>query len=72
MIISSSHTSDQYAFEMLLQSCLASMNDEAKRMPSKIFKLQGRKLEPYVKETLDEKAKGTIFEGSIELIRRVY
>ncbi|WP_409803590.1 hypothetical protein [Algoriphagus sp.] len=47
---------------------LKELSKLATHSPESILKLEGRNFEPLVKEVLDDKAKGTPFEDSIELI----
>jgi hypothetical protein len=68
MIVSVNPEPERSHFTTLLSVTLEELGKLATNSPESILKLEGRNFEPLVKEVLDEKAKGTLFEDSIELI----
>ncbi|EON79242.1 hypothetical protein ADIS_0247 [Lunatimonas lonarensis] len=68
MIVSANPDPSRSEFDLLLRSTVLELNIHAKNASKEVSTLLGRKLEPYVKDLMSEKAKGTPFEGSIELI----
>jgi hypothetical protein len=68
MIVSVNHEPERSHFITLLAVSLEELGKLANDSPKSILDLEGRNFEPLVKEVLDEKAKGTPFENTIELI----
>ncbi|MFN6946659.1 MAG: hypothetical protein ACK4ND_17050 [Cytophagaceae bacterium] len=68
MIISVNSDPDRNEFDLLLGSTISELNIHAQKSSKKVETLLGRHLEPYVKDVMSEKAIGTPFENSIELI----
>lgn len=68
MIISANSMPHQDEFNLLLEMTLTELNVQAKKSSKSISLLFGSKLEPFIKDMLSEKAVGTDFENSIELI----
>ncbi|NCP85393.1 MAG: hypothetical protein GW823_10995 [Bacteroidetes bacterium] len=68
MIVSVNPDPNLREFNLLLSSTISELNLESKKSSEKIANLVGRHLEPFVKDMLTEKAIGTPFENSIELI----
>lgn len=68
MIISVNTDPERNEFDLLLNSTVAELNIHASNSSKKISTLLGRNLEPYVKDVMTSLARGTAFEGSIELI----
>lgn len=68
MIISENAIPGQDEFDFLLLNSLEKLNEFGKTRSEEIKHLGGNKLEPFIKEVMDDLAKGTVFEGSIELI----
>ena len=68
MVVSVNSDSSQIEFNSLLNSTLLELNYLANNPFEKVAELQGRSLEPYVRDVMAELAKGTPFENSIELI----
>lgn len=68
MVISVNPNPHKEEFNSLLESTMNELNKQAKLNASKVSKLTGNKLEPYVKDIMSEFAVGTNFENSIELI----
>ena len=68
MIISLNYEALKSDFESLLSRAIFDLNSNVTNKNDIINKLKGRDLEPFVKDFLDAQAKGTVFEGSIELI----
>lgn len=55
-------------FEELCHGMCRIMNDRAKADPDYYVSKEARNLEPEVKKALDEAARGTLFEGTIEMV----
>jgi hypothetical protein len=68
VIISANPNPSSLEFNLLLDKSLTQLNAQAKKSPKEISLLMGNKLEPFIKEIIEENAIGTIFENSIELI----
>ena len=68
MIISSNPVPSVDEFQKLLDSSITELSRLGSSEADLISKLKGNKLEPYVKEVIEEEAKGTSFQDSIELI----
>lgn len=68
MIISVNSDPNRNEFDLLLGSTISELNIQAQKSSKKVATLLGRRLEPYVKDVMTEKALGTPFENSIELI----
>lgn len=68
MIISANSDASKIEFETLLTSTISELNNHAQKSSKKIATLQGRNLEPFVKDVMTDLAAGTPFENSIELI----
>lgn len=68
MVISVNSDSCQIEFNSLLSSTLLELNVHASNPMKKIAELQGRSLEPFVRDVMANVAIGTSFENSIELI----
>ncbi len=68
MIISSNSVPNKSEFDLLLDSTVNTLQFHSKNSSSQIAALVGRKLEPYVKDLMEDLAVGTPFENSIELI----
>lgn len=68
MIISTNKEPSLEEFEKLCKSACQLMNEKACREPDYYLKKGGQKLEREVKEELDNAAKGTNFEGTIQII----
>lgn len=68
MVVSVNSDSSQNEFNSLLNSTLKELNVLAKNPRENVADLQGRSLEPYVRDVMAELAEGTPFENSIELI----
>lgn len=68
MVISSNPEPDKQIFQSLLDNTLQTLNVESKKNQDKYLGLLGNKLENVVADIMKDKAKGTPFENSIELI----
>jgi len=68
MIISSNPVPSMDEFQNLLNSSIAELSRLGSSEASLISTLKGNKLEPFVKDVLEQEAKGTLFQDSIELI----
>jgi len=68
MVISSNPKPDQSAFSKLLNETVAILESNANSKPETYLKLLGRDLESTVVDIMSEKARGTDFENTIELI----
>lgn len=68
MLISLNNEPNRQEFENLLSNTLSSLRNEAKKKPKKYLDLLGSKLENEVYDLLNQNAKGSVFDGSIELI----
>ncbi|MDD2983515.1 MAG: hypothetical protein PHQ74_09005 [Crocinitomicaceae bacterium] len=68
MIISINSETERNEFDLLLESTTSELNNHAQKNPTKVSKLLGRDLEPFVKDVMADLAVGTVFENSIELI----
>lgn len=68
MIISTNREPSLDEFEKLCNNACLLMNKRAKQDPDYYLSKGRQKLEKEVKEELDHAAKGTVFEGSIEII----
>lgn len=68
MIISTNTDNSQDDFEKILKLTIDSLNKKANESPDYIITLKGEKLEPVVKDILEQNAKGTSFENTIELV----
>lgn len=68
MVVSLNPDPHKNEFNKLLNSTIVELNKHAQKFPSKIGKLTGNKLEPYVKDVMTDLAVGSHFENSIELI----
>jgi len=68
MIISGNSEPSRREFDFLLGSTISELNIHAQKSTRKVAALLGRALEPFVKDIMAEKAIGTPFENSIELI----
>lgn len=68
MIVSVNPDPNRKEFDYLLRSTVSELNILAQNSSKKVSTLLGRQLEPYVKDIMTEKAIGTPFEDSIELI----
>lgn len=68
MVVSLNPDPHKNEFNELLNSTIIELNKHAVKFPSKIGKLTGNKLEPYVKDVMTDLAIGSHFENSIELI----
>ena len=68
MIVSVNPDPNRKEFDLLLSSTISELNIHAQKSSKKVAILLGRQLEPYVKDVMTEKAIGTPFEDSIELI----
>jgi hypothetical protein len=68
MLISVNNQPNRQEFDILLNTTLNSLRTEAKAKPKKYLDLLGNKLENEVFDILKQNAKGSVFDGSIELI----
>ena len=68
VIVSTNKKPPLCMFEELCQRACQEMNDKALREPSYYLNKNGTKLEPETKDALDIVAKGTPFEGTIQLV----
>ncbi len=68
MVVSVNNEPNRKEFEMLLDVSLLSLKNESAKNQANYLALLGNKLEDKVYDILSNNAKGTIFEGSIELI----
>ena len=68
MIISTNKEPSLEEFEVLCNAMCKRMNEKAKKEPKYYLSRGGQKLEVEVKDVLDEVAKGTNFENTIEII----
>lgn len=68
MVVSVNSDSSQNDFNSLLNSTLLELNVLGNNPNERVAELQGRSLEPYVRDVMSELAVGTPFENSIELI----
>lgn len=68
MVVSVNSDSSKSEFNRLLNSTLLELNVHANNPSKKIAELEGRKLEPLVRDVMADIAIGTPFENSIELI----
>lgn len=68
MIVSLNPEPNRKEFNSLINLAIQELNVQGKNSTSKIEKLLGRNLEPFVKDVLTELAIGTPFQDSIELI----
>jgi hypothetical protein len=68
MIVSANPSPNLDEFTSLLNSSLEELNILAHKSHKEISLLAGNRLEPFIKDVIAEKAKGTLFENSIELI----
>lgn len=68
MIISTNKEPSLQEFETLCNKMCALMNEKAKREPDYYLSKGAQRLEPEVKKAMEEAAKGTKFEGTIEII----
>lgn len=68
MIVSSNSNPSRNDFNLLIDSTVFELYNQARKSPKKISTLLGRSLEPYIKDVITNQAIGTSFEGSIELI----
>jgi hypothetical protein len=68
MIISANSDPHRKEFDELLNSTINELRRLAKTSTKTVSILKGNKLEPYVKDIMDELANGTPFANSIELI----
>lgn len=68
MIISGNPIPSQQEFDQLLLDSLATLNELSRQDTERIARLGGSRLEPFIKEVMDDLATGTSFEGSIELV----
>lgn len=68
MIISDNPVPPQQEFDQLLIDTLAALNELSRQDAGRIARLGGSRLEPFVKEVMDDLATNTHFEGSIELV----
>ncbi|MCB6994255.1 hypothetical protein LI177_12270 [bacterium 210820-DFI.6.37] len=68
MIISTDRTPSLEEFEALCQDACAVMNDQAEKDPDYYISKGAQKLEVEVKKALDMAARGTGFEGTIQII----
>lgn len=68
MVISSNPEPNKLIFQSLLDSTVQILDIESKKNQKKYLELLGNKLENVVADVMSERAKGTPFENSIELI----
>lgn len=68
MIISANSEPHRKDFNLLLNSTVIELNSHAKKSAKTVSLLAGNKLEPYVKDVMNDLAIGTPFENSIECI----
>lgn len=68
MVVSVNPDPDRKEFDLLLSSTITELNKHAQNSSKKVSALLGRQLEPYVRDIMTERAVGTPFEASIELI----
>jgi hypothetical protein len=68
MVISSNPEPKKLAFQLLLDKTIATLESESRKKQGEYLELLGNKLENVVAEIMNENAKGTPFENSIELI----
>ncbi len=68
MVVSVNSDSCKNEFNSLLNSTLLELNLHASNPMKKVAELQGRSLEPFVRDVMADVAIGTSFENSIELI----
>lgn len=68
MVISSNQEPHKLIFKSLLENTIQTLDFESKNNQKKYLDLLGNKLENVVADIMSEKAKGTPFENSIELI----
>ena len=68
MIISDNPVPSQQEFDQLLIDTLAALNELSRQDTGRIARLGGSRLEPFIKEVMDDLATNTRFEGSIELV----
>ena len=68
MIISVNSEPNRSEFDLLLNSTISELNIHAQKSSKKVSTLQGRSLEPYVRDVMTDLAIGTPFENSIDLI----
>lgn len=68
MVVSINPEPNKHDFKLLLSNTLESLQKEATREQDKYIVLNGSKLENKVADMMNENAKGTPFENSIELI----
>lgn len=68
MVISSNPEPNKLIFQSLLDNTVQTLTDQSKKSQKVYLDLLGNKLENVVADVMSEKAKGTPFENSIELI----
>lgn len=68
MVISSNPEPNKLIFQSLLNNTIQTLDFEARKNQEKYLDLLGNKLEDVVAKIMSERAKGTPFENSIELI----
>jgi hypothetical protein len=68
MIVSVNPDPNRKEFDLLLGSTISELNILSQKSSKIVANLLGRQLEPFVKDVMTEKAIGTPFEDSIELI----
>ncbi|MBN1971111.1 MAG: hypothetical protein JW870_17220 [Candidatus Delongbacteria bacterium] len=68
MVISSNPEPNKQIFQLLLDNTLQTLDIESKKNQDKYLGLLGNKLENVVADVMTDRAKGTPFENSIELI----
>lgn len=68
MIVSVNPDPNRKEFDFLMSSTINELNSHARKSSRSVAKLQGRVLEPFVKDVMTNLAIGTVFEDSIELI----
>lgn len=68
MVVSINPEPNKEVFQLLLNNTVAFLKSDSKRKQEAYQKLLGNKLEDAVADVMIEKAKGTPFENSIELI----
>src|SRR5690606_33000521 len=66
MVVSLNTEPSKFEFELLLNSTVQELNNQAKIFPEKIIQLRGSILEPYICNLMTELAEDTKFRGSIK------
>ena len=68
MVVSVNPTPEKNLFQSLLDNTVITLSSESRKKEKEYLTLLGNQLESVVAEVMKEKAKGTAFENSIELI----